>query len=214
MRGAKELVKIAWKRAEISVLTGMKIKRNRRKERRRLEIGPGRKRIPGFETMDIVPGYQVDYVVEVNKPLPFEKETFEIVHASHVLEHVPWYYAEETMREWARIVTSEGYLEIWIPDGLKIAEKIIESEEKEKAEIPDGWRERNPEGEIHKWISGRIFWGGHEKEESWHKAIYTEASLRKMMKRCGLQQIERLGRNKVRGRDHGWINLGMRGRKP
>ena len=62
----------------------------------------------------------MDYVYDAGKPLPFEDNTFDLVYASHVLEHIPWYKVEEVVKEWVRILKPGGVLEVWVPDGLKI----------------------------------------------------------------------------------------------
>ncbi|HEV8441089.1 MAG TPA: methyltransferase domain-containing protein, partial [Methylomirabilota bacterium] len=91
---------------------------NAGKPGRMLEIGPGRKRNPGFETLNIVGGYHVNYVLDARSKLPFKDETFELLYASHILEHIPWYQTDATLKEWTRVLRPGGKLQIWVPDGL------------------------------------------------------------------------------------------------
>jgi len=151
--------------------------RNARKPRRYLEIGPGNSRLPGFETLDIIGGRNVDYVYDAAKPLPFEDDTFDLVYASHVLEHIPWYKTEEVLKEWARILKPGGVLEVWVPDGLKICKALLEYElngAKEAMEL-DGWYKFNPRKDLYLWVNGRLFtYGdgtGNPKSSNWHRAI-------------------------------------------
>src|SRR5687768_10744872 len=104
--------------------------RNSRKDRRFLEIGPGGERIPGFETLDVISGSKVDYVADASKRLPFPDATYDLVYASHILEHVPWYQLDRAVREWVRIIKRGGALEVWVPDGVKIAKAFAGAEEK------------------------------------------------------------------------------------
>ena len=94
--------------------------KNSLKPDRSLEIGPGIERFDGFETLDIRPRRNVDYVFDCAKKLPFRSHTFEIIYASHVLEHIPWYLVEQTIVEWVRVLKNGGNLEIWVPDAVKI----------------------------------------------------------------------------------------------
>jgi len=75
---------------------------------RRLEIGPGPERLPGFETLNIVGGRQVDYVADAAGRLPIADNTFDLVYASHILEHIPWFCTEEAMHEWVRVLKPGG----------------------------------------------------------------------------------------------------------
>lgn len=56
---------------------------------RYLEIGPGPQAISGFESVNIVDdGFS--HVANAMNELSFSDDTFSIVYASHMLEHVPW----------------------------------------------------------------------------------------------------------------------------
>lgn len=189
--------------------------RNARKPRRCLEIGLGNSRLPGFETLDIAGGPNVDYVCNAAKPLPFEDNTFDLVYASHVLEHIPWYKVEEVVKEWVRILKPGGVLEVWVPDGLKICKALVQAElEGIKVADIDSWCKFNPRKDPCIWAAGRLFWGANPKYRSWHKAIFTPRYLKELFERAGLVDVRELDSSEVREYDHGWINLGIRGRKP
>jgi SAM-dependent methyltransferase len=191
---------------------------NSRKEVRRLEIGSGPKRLKEFETLDIAPGWNIDYVWDAAKKLPFKDNTFELIYASHVLEHISWYKVEDTLKEWTRILKPGGWLEIWVPDGLKICKTLVDYELYGKNYIDkDGWYRYNPEKDPCKWAAGRLFtYGdgrGNPKGPNWHRSIFTERYLRMLFEKAGLKNIRKLSNTEVRGYDHGWINLGMAGTK-
>lgn len=188
-------------------------------EKRCLEIGPGNKRLPDFETLNITPGPNVDHISDASKPLPFDDNTFEIIYASHVLEHIPWYKVEDTLREWIRILKSGGQIEIWVPDGLKICKALVDYELYGKNYIgKDGWYKYNPEKEPCKWAAGRLFtYGdgtGNPNSTNWHRSLFTPRYLKNLLKKVGLTDVRCLSHKEVRGYDHGWINLGMTGIKP
>ena len=199
-------------------LTQINLVRRRGKENRKLEIGPGPKRIDGFETLNIVPGANVDYVADAGKRLPFPDETFDVVYASHVLEHIPWFDTEKVLREWRRVLKVGGVLQIWVPDGLKICKAFVEAEFLGHDPFEDDpWERFNEEKEVCKWAAGRIFTYGdgtsNPSSPNWHRALFSERYLCHLLQAIGLTEIRQLDHSEVRGQDHGWINLGVTGRK-
>lgn len=193
--------------------------RNAKKQVRYLEIGPGPRRIAGFETLNVRAGRHVDYVADAARRLPFRDQSFDLIYASHVIEHIPWYQLQVVVNEWVRLLKSGGTLEVWTPDGLKIAKAFVDAEIDGANYIArDGWYRFNPEHDPCVWANGRIFsYGdgdGKKSSPNWHMAIFSPRYLGSLLERSGLIDIERLGAGDVRGHDHGWINLGMRGRRP
>lgn len=201
------------------VKTRKNLKVNAHNKHRKLEIGPGKNRILGFETLNIVNGPQVDYLCDASKPLPFSNNTFEIIYASHILEHIPWYLTETTLHEWVRILKPGGTLKIWIPDGLKICKAFVDAELNNDNYIDlDGWYRFNPEKDPSKWASGRLFTygdgSGNPSHPNWHRAIFSPRYLRSLFATIGLRDITFMDSSEVIGEDHGWINLGIKGIKP
>jgi len=185
---------------------------------RRLEIGPGGKGLPGFETLDIHAFPEVDYVLDASRRMPFPDNCFEEIYASHVLEHFPWFQTEEILREWVRILAQNGTLELWVPDGVKICEAFVRYERNGENYIDeDGWYRFNEEKDVCKWAAGRIFtYGdgtGSATSPNWHRAIFSARYLKAVFRTVGLVEVRQMDRSCVRGYDHGWINLGIRGRK-
>ena len=195
-----------------------KLRRNSLKPQRRLEIGPGANRIAGFETLNVIGGRQVDYVGNATQRLPFADNTFDLIYASHILEHVAWYQSAQTLKEWVRVLKPGGVLEIWVPDGFKIAEAFVAAERAGNRDFEqDGWWRFNEERDPCRWMAGRIFsYGdgtGATGHFNWHVALFSERYLSDLMQTSGLADVRRMSREEVRGADHGWINLGLCGRK-
>ena len=217
-RKTQTAFRIIWMLWCKSILNRINLVKNRKKKNRSLEIGPGNKRIEGFETLDIVPKSSVDYVCDCAKRLPFENGSFDIVYSSHVLEHIPWYRVEKVLREWVRILKPGGYLELWVPDALKICKAFVDAEIKNNNYIDmDGWYKFNPDKDPCVWISGRIYtYGdgtGDPKSPNWHRAMFSFRYLSLLMSKVGLTGIRKLDPKDIRADDHGWINLGVKGAK-
>lgn len=200
------------------IKTPINLIRYRGKAERLLEIGPGPKRLRGFETLNVVWGLNVDYVARAERKLPFGSETFDLIYASHVLEHIPWYMVHDAVKEWVRILRTEGAIEIWVPDGLKIAESLVAYEKygTDNSAL-DGWYKLNKSKDPLIWASARIYsygdGSGRVDHPNWHRTLFTPKLLEQVLMNAGVTSIRRLDRKEVRGHDHGWINLGMTGVK-
>jgi SAM-dependent methyltransferase len=84
--------------------------------KRVLNIGCGKNvyKVPNVVNLDICSGDGVNVVWDLSKtPLPFESNSFDLIIANHVLEHVPSWF--ECFKELARIAKVGGQIEVWIP---------------------------------------------------------------------------------------------------
>lgn len=186
---------------------------------RRLEIGPGSEVIEGFETLNVVSGPNVTYVGNASRGLAFGSQTFDVVYASHIIEHIPWYQVEESVVEWVRILKPGGALQVWTPNGLKIANAFVEAElNGSTAFHKDGWWRFNADHDPCRWAAGRCFsYGdgtGKGDHPNWHRALFSPRYLKCLFEKAGLVNVREMDRSEVRGYDHGWINLGVAGEKP
>ncbi len=197
----------------INIENKRQLKKNLRLEERFLEIGPGDCRIEKFETLNIEWNNNVDYVFDAEKKLPFSKNSFDLVYASHVLEHLPWYKTEEILKEWIRILKPNGKLIIFVPDGLKVMNTIMEAELNNLSELPDNWQVLNPDRNIYLWANGHLFYGAKTQYPSWHKAFFTYKYLAFLLNKLELKEIKRTEDSDILGVNHGWINLGIKGTK-
>lgn len=197
--------------------TSFNIYKNKNKKERFLEIGPGNSRIEGFETMNIVNNRVTDYILDARDILPFPDETFDLIYASHILEHIPWYQTMGVLKEWKRVLKKNGKLEIWVPDGLKIAKAFVDAEQGNNYFENDAWFKFNPEKDPCVWANGRIFTYGDGKgtlgHPNWHFSIFSSRYLLSLLLKNGFQDVRIMDSKEVRGYDHKWINLGVSGSK-
>lgn len=180
---------------------------------RKLEIGPGRKRIDGFETVNAIRTDVTDHVADA-RSLPFQDGAFSLVYASHIIEHIPWYETNKALAEWFRVLAPGGALEVWTVDGYKVAKQLVEYVETGKWTDRDRWSRHGVDKNPHQWCAGRLFaYAGTDGEDSvnWHRALFTAPYLMKCFRDAGFKAVRLMDRSEVRGADHGWINLGVRG---
>lgn len=83
----------------------------------KLNLGCGADIRDGWVNLDMCPAQGVDVVhVLGSGPLPFDNATFDLIRASHVLEHVQnWEYV---LHECYRVMRPGGSLEILVPYGI------------------------------------------------------------------------------------------------
>jgi ubiquinone/menaquinone biosynthesis C-methylase UbiE len=197
-----------------------------------LDIGPGwhkEYRIPGFETLDVEERGNVDHVADAEQRLPFDDNTFDLIHASHVLEHIVWIKTQDVMNEWVRVLKPGGTIEIWLPNAEGIFKAWMQAEKGNpklfKAERGKLWNKRgnNP------WAmaNGLLLSAKGIEFMPWgiHKAIFTEKALREIMTKAGITSIKRMKAKDMRETKPGilkkknwmrrqmWMNLGLKGKK-
>lgn len=180
---------------------------------RRLEVGPGRERLPGFETIDIMPGPFVDHVGDAQK-LPFADQTFDMVYSCHSLEHFDWWLVEGVVAEWTRVLKPGGNLTIHTVDATPLMRALIQWEETGVMDRQAGkWKVDLHRGDPVLAAAGRLF--NYPKDGNQyhrHRTIIVPRYLRQCMERAGLHDIrdagEPLGRSK-----HHMVNFGLTGVK-
>jgi SAM-dependent methyltransferase len=69
---------------------------------------------PGWKTLDLI---DADYIVDFRKePLPFDNETLDAVHSSHMIEHISYDDGIKLFQEIYRCLKPGGYLRLATPD--------------------------------------------------------------------------------------------------
>lgn len=189
-----------------------------------LEIGPGKRAIPGFESLNLDAADRTegkgDHVGDARQ-LPFESSVFDIVYSSHCIEHIPWYQLKPTIREWTRVLKPGGRLEVWTVNGYAIAKALVEYEETGKWSGPPltEWNNKKIlsilDNDPYLWANGRImsYPRSGEYDSNLHRSIMTPSLLKQYFQSAGLSEIRDMQNSEVRGYDHGWINMGVCGVK-
>ena len=68
---------------------------------------------------------KVEVAGDVSKPLPFEDETFDIMVASHILEHLEMSIVKDVTKDWMRCLKKDGELYISVPNARALAERYV-----------------------------------------------------------------------------------------
>jgi SAM-dependent methyltransferase len=176
---------------------------------RLLEIGPGDAPLEGFETLDAVanPGVILTHMARWGyEPLPLPDNTYDLIFASHVIEHIPWMNTERALKEVYRILKPGGVFECWTVDFEIVVKTYLEQK------LPDDW---DCHGMIYSptdWCAARVFsYPKHGIEAMWHRALFDRSHLHFKLRLAGFTSIFDL--DKTRGHDHGPVNLGVGAQK-
>lgn len=186
---------------------------------RKLDIGPGKYRLAGFETFDCIKRPGIDHAGDAQR-LPFNSGTFDLVHASHVIEHLPWHRSAEAVKEWARVLQQGGALEVWTVNAYKVAKALVTFEETGKwtgpTLGPGTWRHEWIQGDPIRYCAGRFYAYGRTDQPgdpNWHKALFTPKSLAALFADAGLVNVREMDLSEIRAGRHPFINFGVRGEK-
>lgn len=181
---------------------------------RRLEIGPGPERLPGYETLNAVRTPFTDHIGDARKP-PFPDATFDEVYSAHCIEHVEWFEVDATIKEWVRILKPGGILEVHTVNAAPLMRAMLEWEETGETGLKAGaWKRELHHDDPYTWAAGRILCYAKKGDGglNLHRAVLTPRYLRRAFERAGLVDLETVAEPKG-SKKHRGINMGLRGWK-
>lgn len=119
----------------ISALQRRIAKRLARRTPLRLHFGCGTSRLEGWINVDLV-GLPVDLSWNIRRPLPFRRDTVDVIFHEHVLEHIDAYHGYHFLKECYRILKPGGVMRIVLPDARRYLASYFDPEHK----FLDSWR--------------------------------------------------------------------------
>lgn len=93
----------------------------------KLEIGAGENQQDGYLHHDIRPLDGIDIVCDARSFPDEEKNKYDEVYASNILEHFNRFEVEDVLREWGSLVKEGGELKIIVPDIREIMRQYVYS---------------------------------------------------------------------------------------
>lgn len=145
---------------------------------KRLNIGCGNKRLPGYVGVDVVAREACDLVAPADS-IPLPDASVDEVLSVHLVEHVHRWELPRLLAEWARLLKPEGRLVIECPDLLKCCENVV-SGLKKPGKHPDQMG-----------VFG--LFGDYRLEDPYmmHKFLYTFESLSELVVAAGFKECRR-----------------------
>jgi len=134
----------------------------------RLHIGPGNTYMPGWTNVDIFSNVRAD-IYSSALALPYEKETFDLIYASHVLEHFTRYFVLSALTHWRFLLKPGGILRLAVPDFEAICEYYTKNKDL-------------------KSITGLLY-GGQDNYLNAHQVAFDRVTLIEILTKVGFSQI-------------------------
>lgn len=88
----------------------------------KLHLGCGKRHIPGFVHIDVLPYDHIDHVSSIDKLCFIQDNTVDLIYNCHVLEHFKRREAKSVLDEWYRVLKPGGILRTAVPDFAALAE--------------------------------------------------------------------------------------------
>jgi predicted SAM-dependent methyltransferase len=142
----------------------------------RLNLGCGGKHLKGFVNVDFPANHgdvPPDVAADLTKPLPFEDDSAEEIHAYHFIEHVQAWEAGDMLRDWKRVLKPGGLVVIECPCLDKIVQNLIAG--------------------LHPRLNMFGLYGdpGYKRPEMVHKWCYSFESMTNLLTAVGFVDIQR-----------------------
>ncbi len=156
-----------------------------RQQQRRLNVGCGGNRIPGWLNADRFPPPGVTFM-DATKPLPFDDAAFDAVLCEHMVEHIPKAAGIALIGEFRRILQPGGIARLVTPDLNWFARRIIEA-------VPAGGRDDTYRAFLRDWHQlPEVSWCDAINlcfYEHGHRYIWSIEELRGAMEAAGFVDI-------------------------
>lgn len=144
---------------------------------RKLHIG-GKEVKEGWELLNAMEFDGVDHLMNATDLSKFEDNTFSVIYASHIVEHLD-FVGElfETMAEWHRVLKPGGTIHISVPDLDILCAMMIDKKQLDT--------------QIRFQVMKMMF-GGHIDEYDYHKVGLNLEFLGGVLNQAGYENIERV----------------------
>jgi predicted SAM-dependent methyltransferase len=137
-----------------------------------LHIGCGKVDIPGFTNIDLEEYDHIDYVQDGTDLFNFERDSVDLIYASHVLDHLSRKNElDKALINWYRILKPGGTLRVAVSDFEMVAKLYLKGFDLEK-------------------LWGFIV-GGHKTEYDKHGCIFDYKVLKRYLEEHGFKNIRK-----------------------
>lgn len=140
-----------------------------------LHIG-GKEKKEGWKILNIQPGEHVDYLGDISNLAQFADASFEMIYASHVLEHVQQKDVQKTLMGIHRVLQPGGKFFISVPDWDILCHLFINPLASSDA----------------KWHAMKMMLGGQEDQYDFHYVGFNQQILYGFLQESGFSDAVRV----------------------
>ena len=142
---------------------------------KRLHLGCGNIRLPGFCNVDILATPSVDLISDISKLNNIIDNSIELIYACHVLEHFSHAETVRVLRRWFEVLAPGGAIRISVPDIDRIVKIYV-----------DNWAHFQTPGNS-PWIG--LLYGGQGDPYDFHKTGFNFCWMRHLLDGIGYETI-------------------------
>ena len=140
----------------------------------KLHLGCGKRFLEGYIHVDIAEFDHIDYKIPVDDLSVFENDSVSEIYASHVIEYFDRDEIVNVLNEWNRVLKDEGVLRIAVPNFSELINVYDTSKDLDKVLGP---------------LYGK--WKLEDNNSIYHKTVYDEKSLTKLLSTAGFKDIKK-----------------------
>lgn len=137
---------------------------------RKLHIGAGKVHLPGFINVDLFDTHHQDLYCDLTR-LPWDPESFELIYASHVLEHVHRRMVTATLHHWASMLKPGGVLRLAVPNFDAVCARYADT------------------GDLKELLG--LLYGGQNHPKNNHFVVFDHRTLKEHLELAGLKEVRR-----------------------
>lgn len=152
----------------------------------KLNLGCWKRNFPGWINIDVIGYPHIHFKRDIKDLSIFEDESVDLVYASHCLEYFTLDDAKMALKEWCRVLKPGGELNVAVPD-FEALVKLYQT-------YKDPLMLR---GSIFAIVDKVL---EHDGQKIFHKMIYDEALLTRLLKESGFTDIKRYDWKEFLGR--------------
>lgn len=136
-----------------------------------IHLGCGRENDSRYINVDALTWSHIHYISMVEKIPMFSDNYADLIYASHILEHIPHKEVKKVLSEWKRVLKKGGTIRLAVPNFDKLIAAYHEEND-------------NMDSIINELM------GGQDYVFNFHKSMFNEKSLSKILEDIGFKDIK------------------------
>ena len=138
----------------------------------KLHLGCGKRYLEGFLHIDIADFDHIDYKSSVDRLPMIDDNSVDLIYASHVIEYFDPIEVVEVLKDWKRVLKTDGILRLAVPNFQALIEIYIKTKDIKK-------------------ILGPLYgmWETEDNKFIFHKTTYDEVSLKNILEDIGFTSV-------------------------